>query len=144
MPRRIQRSRAKGWRMPEDAIYVGRPGKWGNPFNFRSSEYCWAALSFGCRGDAAGRQEASVRAYRQWIDPPGDRRTMAIELQPALVKGDVSVPLGPQIKVGLAPSRQDLEELRGKDLACWCALDQPCHADVLLELANRPVSGVTA
>lgn len=29
-----------------------------------------------------------------------------------------------------------LEELRGKNLACWCALDQPCHADVLLELAN--------
>ena len=27
-------------------------------------------------------------------------------------------------------------ELRGKDLACWCALDQPCHADVLLEWAN--------
>ena len=30
-----------------------------------------------------------------------------------------------------------LEDLRGHDLACWCALDQPCHADVLLELANR-------
>lgn len=28
-------------------------------------------------------------------------------------------------------------ELRGKDLACWCPLDQPCHADVLLELANK-------
>jgi hypothetical protein len=27
-------------------------------------------------------------------------------------------------------------ELRGKNLACWCPLDQPCHADVLLELAN--------
>lgn len=27
-------------------------------------------------------------------------------------------------------------ELAGKDLACWCPLDQPCHADVLLELAN--------
>lgn len=26
--------------------------------------------------------------------------------------------------------------LRGKDLACWCPLDQPCHADILLELAN--------
>ncbi len=26
--------------------------------------------------------------------------------------------------------------LRGKNLACWCKLDQPCHADVLLELAN--------
>lgn len=29
-----------------------------------------------------------------------------------------------------------LAPLRGKDLACWCPLDQPCHADVLLELAN--------
>lgn len=28
------------------------------------------------------------------------------------------------------------EELRGKNLACWCPLDQPCHADVLLEIAN--------
>jgi hypothetical protein len=28
-------------------------------------------------------------------------------------------------------------ELRGHDLACWCPLDQPCHADVLLELANE-------
>lgn len=30
-----------------------------------------------------------------------------------------------------------LEPLRKKNLACWCALDQPCHADVLLDLANR-------
>jgi hypothetical protein len=30
-----------------------------------------------------------------------------------------------------------LEELRGKNLACWCPLDQKCHADVLLELANQ-------
>lgn len=30
----------------------------------------------------------------------------------------------------------DLAPLRGKNLACWCALGQPCHADVLLELAN--------
>ena len=27
--------------------------------------------------------------------------------------------------------------VRGKDLVCWCPLDQPCHADVLLEVANR-------
>ena len=31
-----------------------------------------------------------------------------------------------------------LRELRGKDLACWCKLDEPCHADVLLRLANLP------
>jgi hypothetical protein len=28
-------------------------------------------------------------------------------------------------------------ELRGMNLACWCPLDQPCHADVLLEVANQ-------
>lgn len=28
-------------------------------------------------------------------------------------------------------------ELRGKNLACWCPLDQPCHGDVLLEIANE-------
>lgn len=33
--------------------------------------------------------------------------------------------------------RSRLSELRGKNLACWCPLDQPCHADVLLELANK-------
>lgn len=31
---------------------------------------------------------------------------------------------------------ESLADLSGKDLACWCPLDQPCHADVLLELAN--------
>lgn len=30
------------------------------------------------------------------------------------------------------------EELAGKDLVCWCPLDVPCHADVLLAIANGP------
>lgn len=30
----------------------------------------------------------------------------------------------------------DISELRGKNLACWCPLDKPCHADILLRLAN--------
>ncbi len=38
-------------------------------------------------------------------------------------------------------TRPRVRELRGKDLACWCPLDQSCHADVLLELANAPVLG---
>lgn len=32
-------------------------------------------------------------------------------------------------------------ELRGKDLVCWCPLEEPCHADVLLEWANRGEQG---
>lgn len=37
--------------------------------------------------------------------------------------------------------RSWLAPLVGRDLACWCPLDQPCHADVLLELANSSASG---
>lgn len=38
----------------------------------------------------------------------------------------------------LAITVEDVErQLRGRDLACYCPLDEPCHADVLLELANR-------
>lgn len=32
---------------------------------------------------------------------------------------------------------KNIGELRGKDLACWCGLDKDCHADVLIEFANR-------
>ncbi|MFZ5773087.1 MAG: DUF4326 domain-containing protein, partial [Thermodesulfobacteriota bacterium] len=32
---------------------------------------------------------------------------------------------------------ENLDDLRGKDLACWCKDGEPCHADVLLEMANR-------
>jgi hypothetical protein len=34
-------------------------------------------------------------------------------------------------------ARAQLDELRGRNLACWCKHGDPCHADVLLELANR-------
>ena len=30
----------------------------------------------------------------------------------------------------------ELHELKGKNLACWCKLSEPCHADILLKLAN--------
>jgi len=32
-----------------------------------------------------------------------------------------------------------LPSLRGKNLACWCKVGEPCHADVLLDLANTPI-----
>ena len=40
-----------------------------------------------------------------------------------------------QYAKGIAPGA--IEELRGKDPACWCPLDKPCHADVLLRIANE-------
>ena len=78
-PVRIQRQRAKGWKMPPNTVSVTRPGKFGNPFDFRSSDCCWLALSYGCRGDRLGRQEASVRAFREWITPQKGKRTVRYE-----------------------------------------------------------------
>jgi hypothetical protein len=97
-PKRIQRKRTKGWRMPEGAVYVGRPSRWGNPFHIVSS----------CDGSTT-RAEA-VRNYRGHL-------LSSSAVMPSAVAAY-------------------LEPLRGKDLACWCPLSEPCHADVLLELAN--------
>lgn len=91
-PIRIQRKRVKGWRMPENTVYVGRGSKWGNPYRIGA---------FG----PDGKPMSAVKAIRRFAEEVSRR-------------GNVS-------------------ELRGKNLACWCGLDQPCHADVLLELANK-------
>lgn len=106
MPERIQMRRTKGWRKPAGAVYVGRPTKWGNPFTVEMG------LRLGKTEPEA--RSSAVRMFEVWIRRP-------------------SVPChGKQH----AEIHADLAELRGKDLACWCRLDQPCHADVLLELAN--------
>ena len=42
MPQRIQRRRSKGWKMPENAVYVGRPTKWGNPFDVDGDDHACA------------------------------------------------------------------------------------------------------
>lgn len=103
-PQRIQRKRTKGWKMPENSVYVGRPSKWGNPFLI--SEYGeFAAEMFE---DALEWGPSS----RFWYYGP---HTKLIEIKLGLQKG----------------------ELKGKNLVCWCALDMPCHADVLLTLANE-------
>lgn len=145
-PVRLQLSRRKGFDLQAlslstnglECVPVARPGKWGNPFDFRKSECGWAALSFGCRGDRLGRQEASVRVFRMWIDPPYGRRTIKFEEQP-FFQGPRGkrANVGPPVRAGEAPTRDALTQLRGKNLACWCKLGEPCHADVLLELANK-------
>ncbi len=140
-PVRIRLSRAKGWRMPENTVRVSRPGKWGNPFDFRAGVHGFTALAFGCRGDRAGRQAASVKAYRDWIDPGEGRQVQSFDFQVGFERKDGRFHgLAPRLEAGVAPTYAEIRsELAGKNLACWCALDAPCHADVLLELANRPV-----
>lgn len=139
MPVRMQRKRTKGWKMPDNTVSVTRPGKWGNPFDFRSPECSFLALSYGCRGDPRGRQEASVRAFREWITPMAGKQTVRYERGVVLDNGKRTAQVGPRFIVGPPPTAETIRsELAGRNLACFCALDQPCHADVLLELANAP------
>lgn len=91
-PKRIQRKRISGWKMPANTVSVSRPGKFGNPWKpERFSTVCATA-------------KEAVDLFRKHELP---------KLRADAVK-----------------------ELRGKNLACWCPLHMPCHADLLLEVAN--------
>ena len=109
MPVRIQRKRTKGWKMPEGAVVCTRPGRWGNAYTVKE----------------CGSRQSAVTCFRV------SRSTM--------------------------PSEREAirRELRGKDLVCWCHLCprhqsgkpwnqscadcDPCHVDILLEIANAPI-----
>lgn len=106
-PRRIQLSRKKGWKMPENTVKVDRSTKWGNP---------WPIGEVGPLLRTAPDAVGAVGLFRMMMDDDEMRSSAGY------------------------PS--DISALRGKNLACWCQLvDQhgnhvPCHADVLLALAN--------
>ncbi|MGW4488405.1 DUF4326 domain-containing protein [Amycolatopsis sp. NPDC004368] len=116
-PRRIQRKRTAGWRMPANTVCVTRPSIYGNPFKI-AVPYCGPTIR------QANTPREAVNAFTDWIKRETlhhlmwDRDLIAAHtaLKAALARGD----------------------LRGKNLACWCALSQPCHVDVLLPLANGP------
>ncbi len=113
----IQRKRTKGWRMPENTVSVCRPGVLGNPFtkeaaieSGNATEETWRQVVVDCFDDWL-QGKSSGRGW-WWAGEDSDKRRKAIlECLPAL---------------------------RGKHLACWCGLDQPCHRNVYLRLANAP------
>ncbi|MFC9357448.1 DUF4326 domain-containing protein [Rhodococcus sp. NPDC057014] len=108
--------------MPEGAVYVGRPTKWGNPFAVHSIDTAEGGPFWV--GD-------TIMAPTTGIETEGAARHVAVDLY-ALHTG----PMGNYEFDGdaLAEIRRDLG---GRSLVCWCPLDQPCHADVSLEIANR-------
>ncbi len=112
-PQRIQLSRAKGWRMPPNTIKVDRTTKWGN---------CFVKHNDGAPMDRA----LSVGLFRSLLAREGSWWPRPMPWP----KG--KVPAGPPTTVDEVRS-----ELRGWNLACWCPLSEPCHVDVLLEIANN-------
>ena len=100
--------------MPENTVSVARPTKWGNPFTIE------AALESEYASTETAR-EFVVTCFREWLGPSQQGRDWWH---------------GPESDRRRATILSNLADLRGKNLACWCPLDAPCHADVLLEIAN--------
>jgi hypothetical protein len=105
-PKRVRLSRVRGARKPPDAVTVARPTRWGNPYRFADYRAAWPDAT-----DTQLRAMAVSDFRNDLLGRFGDRLDY------------------PPVPVIIA-------ELRGRDLACWCPLDQPCHADVLLAIAN--------
>lgn len=122
MPVRVQMSRQHRWRTDyPTAVIVARPTEWGNPFQ---------VVPVHARGPFDITREGHFLGQTTSLN--GARKGAVDRYRAALLAGDPWLPSLEHIRAALA----------GKDLACWCPLfDEhghpvPCHATVLLELAN--------
>ena len=115
-PKRIQRKRTKGWVKPDNCVNVARPSRWGNPYQIkpvrRDIVMKWMVFSPDSYVDTE-------------FDTEADAASVAIDLFSELIDNELNA------------NPNALDELRGKNLMCWCAEDAACHADVLLKRANE-------
>lgn len=111
-PQRIQRKRTKGWRLPENTVCVNRPSEFGNPFTVNPK----LAAAREARKNSSQWTHDECHACKDNAE--------AVRMFRYSVERDAAY----------CQRAQNL--LRGKNLACFCALDKPCHVDVLLEIAN--------
>jgi hypothetical protein len=120
-PQRMQLSRAPGFNLQAaslalnglPALVVARPSRWGNPHSVWRDGGQWYVTSRGCSHRAVDSQAEGLALAAE--------RHKAECLNAAPYYGSATA----------------LLELRGKNLACWCKAGAPCHADVLLQLANE-------
>jgi hypothetical protein len=108
MAARIQLKRKKGWKLPTGAINCARPTKRGNPF------------LLGQRGLNDERRDrlACIADYGADFLDCLDGRNHHLH------------------HPNICWTVEHMEELRGHDLACYCRPIEPCHCDILLEVAN--------
>jgi len=122
-PARLRLSRARGFDLQAvsiatndlPAVNVARPSRWGNPVTREDFDLVNNVLRHSGIEPLRGTwQEHAVKCFEGWIG-------------------------GAIPEMGEPPTVEMITtELRGKNLACWCAPSDPCHADVLIALANGP------
>ena len=106
-PRRVHLSRKKGFTLPPNTVIVDGRTKWGNPWKV-------GMRLLALTGPDQGQEVVVDHA-----------RAVKYHRNQALSKGLAGRAIRAKIRA----------ELKGKNLACWCPLDAPCHADILLRLA---------
>ena len=120
MPKRVQLKRHQGWRMPPGVVKVDRTTRFGNPYRIN--------------------QRVDMKQVKKWgwdLSPTG-RRCVCHSSAEAVARFRHAL-------LWDAASHDFVRnELSGKDLACWCSPDQPCHADVLIEIANADPADIAA
>lgn len=114
-PQRIQRRRAKGWRMPPNTVCVSRPGRLGNPYEIHREGRRWIVKSQG--------------AIQGAFDSEADARKTAVEFY--------------RYSMGWNGLLMAKKQIGGQNLACWCRLPPAgiadrdwCHAGWLCEAVN--------
>lgn len=115
---RIQRKRTKGFKTPKNTVYVGRPTKFGNPFRLTPDGW----IQYHKVGKIIGS------AWCYWSVSNGFTLKDIVELYEQWIKGE--------LKHNGLPTPPDISNLKGKNLSCFCSLQSPCHADILLKLSN--------
>lgn len=124
-PRRIQMTRQRPWRADNpDAVIVARPSKWGNPYR-------------PTRCDRRLHDDGLAEFARPHWHVSTDDEVLAARwaTRAEALAWAVKVFRLRMTRLALL-GLLDLHPITGRDLACWCPLTSPCHADVLLELAN--------
>ena len=110
MAERVQLSRKKGWKLPPLTVKVDRSTRWGNPYRV---------------GEPVDMKQARRWGWKmKQPERSCDTAEHAVRL------------FGASLAFDDASKWVLRQELRGKNLACWCALDQLCHADILMLYAN--------
>lgn len=140
-PVRVKRSRKLGYNMQKASpnglpvVYVGRGSKWGNPFKVvKYSPGNWAI-------DTGGDERCAELLMKHGHVYYGTKERAisdAVKLYEIYLfpyehaSGDVC-----DFFLSTEMMERIQKELAGKNLSCWCGLDSKCHADVLLQVANR-------
>jgi hypothetical protein len=110
----VQLRRTKDWKIPPNTVKVDRSTQWGNPIRICEPPHQGLIRAYGWR-------------FRELPPIPGTAAEAVAMFEKFMAFDGASIGAG-------------RKALRGKNLACWCPLDQPCHADVWLRIVNAPLA----